>query len=150
MRNTSTQYTDRAAIEIIVSGYRFTHPWYYVRGGSLLPIAQLIALAQNHSGRGYAQDEIEAAGKRKAGARIDALGALHERFKAKRITIAKRYHKAACELDEWRNAGGALISDTMEDVHSNAGYAATQTFIVLHHLRLIERERAGQGDLFVI
>lgn len=150
MARTMFERAPESLINDRIGGYPFTHPWYYVRGGSLLPMKQLITLADHHETFGYAQDEIEAAGKRKGGARIDALAELHGQFKAKLLGLSNRYLQAAHDLETWRASGGALSADTMDEVHSNAGYVATQTFIALHHLALIERERAGQGDLFAV
>lgn len=132
--------------QITYHGYNASHPWYYVRGGSVLSPRTILEMTRGSQYRGYKREYIQKADNMEEPKRSEELRRLRETCLAEIKDDISIYRRCVRELSAYRETGCKELD--CKDVHVSMSLKVSHLTNDFAHLIWLDDLLSVQADLF--
>lgn len=123
--------------------YSTGHPWYYVLGGKVLSLKEILKEVNEALYKGYLETEID-----KAAGNNAKLLELRTKIQSRLKDDISRYRQCALELHRYRKTLPENYKPACKDIHTSMGLKRNHIFNELANLKHIEELLSQQPTLF--
>lgn len=131
------------------TGYNAGHPWYYIRGGSILKPREISAAVKVRGYQGYMADDIIQADKRPEPQRSEALRSIKANVLKSFWDDLSHYRALATQLRKYRQTNDPKYAGKIcDDIHTSISLKHNHIYNDLAHLHFLDDCLSKQKDLF--
>ena len=123
--------------------YSTGHPWYYVLGGKILSLKEILKEVNEAPNKGYLETEID-----KASGNNAKLQELKTKALSRLSDDISRYRQCALELHRYRKTLPENYKPICKEIHTSMGLKRNHIFNEFANLKHIEDLQAHQPTLF--